>query len=306
MKLECLNSYAKLIRNSFDEIDRLLSVDNINLLSEFGIEYFKQERNQCESEIIENLRISDYNIVKKILYNKLEYLTVYFEDRYQTIVHEAEYNCNEESILSLYSFVYDEVQYIKGLFDENISWLSELYHRAKYWKTLDQFDSTSTNETVFWGINEIDENTSNPKRFNVERNDMSPSISERVDRGNIIEQFTGLFKPECKQFLDDFIQTLELEGIIENDIFTGRPDKNYLAKTVAFWIDTQIMLVGKGKISSILRIVYLRFGWITYEKTEDAKSDRCVSMRNLRKTAENGITPEDKDEFLNLIKNNKK
>lgn len=295
MKIGNINSYARLLHDSFSEIDNLLYDEDYNEIPDrFNRDSFKNLRNQFRREVIYNLRKTDLWTVKEALIIKFNDFINEFENKYQTTVYDCNYHKNEELILSLYSCLKEEIQYVKWLFNDYVvdfgfctgSGLDKLNDEAQSLYVEEEFD-----------MKQVGDNT------NILAN--SHYIEKNHEEENINKQFVDLFKPEYKQFVDNFVQILEFEGVIENNIFTGIPDKNYLAKIVAFLMEDNIMC--RSKIEPLIRTVYSRFGWCVYgDKEMKPEKDRCVTVKNLTKTVKAGVNPDEEDLFRKMLKQIKK
>lgn len=297
MKIRNINSYAKLLHDSFNEIDNLLYDEDYNEIPDhFNCDSFRNLRNQFRREVICNLRKSDFETVKETLIIKFNDLINEFENKYQTTVYDCNYHKNEELILSLYSCLKEEVQYIKWLFNDNAVSFG-FCTGSGLDKLNDEAQSIHVEEES--GIKQIDDNA------NMSGDDCHKEKKSGKDADNVQNQFIGLFNPEYMLFIDDYVKALREKGIIENNVFTGLPAINYLAKFVDFLIKNDILR--KGKLAPILKIVYARFGWNVYEGKYDANPNTPhVSMRNLRQGITNGFEWKEENTFFSIIKNTKK
>lgn len=301
MKVGYINSYARLIHGSFDEIDNLLyDEDYAELPNRFSRDSFKNLRQQFRSEIIYNLSESDFTTVEDSLKFKFNGLICDFENKYQTTVFDCNFHKNEELILSLYSCLKEEIQYIKWLFDENSvnyglcvsSGLYDLYQKGKY--------SADLNEVAVWeDSSEINVGSYMLNQENEIKDDCNNELTP-----NIENEFRKLFKSEWQPYINLLIQELEIEGIIKDGVFS-RNDKNYLAKIIAFLMEEGI--VYRSKIEPLVRIVYSRFGRCVYgDKEMKPENNRCVTMKNLTKAVNIGVTPDEEYLFRGMLKQIKK
>lgn len=297
MKIGNINNYAKLLHDSFSEIDNLLYDEDYNEIPDrFNRDSFKNLRNQFRREVICNLRKTDFGTVKDTLIVKFNDLINDFENKYQTTVYDCNYHKNEELILSLYSCLKEEVQFVKWLLDDNAVAVG-FCTGSGLDRLNDEAQSIHVEEGP--GMKQIDDNANMPG------DDCHKEKKSGQDAENVQNQFVGLFNPKYMMFIDDYVKALREKGIIENDVFTGLPAVNYLAKFVDFLIKKEILR--KGKLAPILKIVYARFGWNVYEGKCDVNPNTPnVSIRNLRQGITNGFEWEEEIVFVDIIKNNKK
>lgn len=298
MRIGNINSYARLLHDSFSEIDNLLYDEDYNEIPDrFNRDSFKNLRNQFRREVISNLRKTDLWTVKEALIIKFNDFINEFENKYQTTVYDCNYHKNEELILSLYSCLKEEVQYVKWLFNDYAVDFGFCTGSG-----LDKLNDEAQSIHVEEDSNAEQVNT------NVLANSYCEEKEAREDweaGEDVQKQFADLFNPKYRDFVDNYVKALREKGVIENDVFTGLPAFNYLAKFVDFLIKKEILR--KGKLAPILKIVYARFGWNVYEGKYDVNPNTPnVSMRNLRQGIANGFEWEEEIIFVDIVKNAKK